>query len=195
MSDTYRVLFVCTGNICRSPFAERLLRVRLDSLLGATAARIEVSSAGTFGLVGEPMMPEAARTLLRFGGTDAGFAARALDVAQVEDADLILGLAREHRSAVLKMVPRAASRTVTLREYARLLTDVSIADLPPSGPDPVERFRAVTATAFGRRGYAPALDPFDDDVPDPFGGPMAGYEKAALMIDQALAVPISLLIG
>jgi protein-tyrosine phosphatase len=195
MADAYRVLFVCTGNICRSPFAERLMRARLDAKLGAEAARIETRSAGTFGLVGEPMMPEAAETLVRYGGLCDGFAARALDPDQVEPADLILGLTREHRSAVLKMVPRASSRTVTLREYARLLTDVTPADLATAGPDPVQRFRAMTAAAFGRRGYAPPRDPSDDDIPDPYGGPMAGYEKAAALIDEALAVPLSLLAG
>ena len=195
MADVYRVLFVCTGNICRSPFAERLLRARLDSKLGDAAARIEVASAGTFGLVGEPMMPEAAQTLLSYGGVDDGFAAQALGVDAVDAADLVLGQTRENQSAVLKMVPRAASRTVTVREYARLLSDIRPADLATLSTDPVERFRAVTAAAFGRRGYAPPQDPSDDDVPDPYGGPMAGYERAAAMIDEALAVPLSLLVG
>jgi protein-tyrosine phosphatase len=195
MSDVYRVLFVCTGNICRSPFAERLLRARLDTNLGEAAACIEVSSCGTFGLVGEPMMPEAAETLLRYGGLQDGFAARAMDVNQIDSADLVLGLTREHRSAVLRMVPRASSRTVTVREYARLLTGVTPADIGSAGTGPVERFRAITATAFSRRGYAPPQDPADDDIPDPFGGPMAGYEKAAMLISQALDVPLALLFG
>jgi protein-tyrosine phosphatase len=195
MSEVYRVLFVCTGNICRSPFAERLLRARLDSKLGEAAARIQVSSAGTFGLVGEPMSPETAETLLRYGGLDTGFVARAMEVEQIDGADLVLGLTREHRSAVLQMVPRASSRTVTLREYARLLTGVTPADIAADFADPVERFRAVTATAFGRRGYAPPQSPSDDDIPDPFGGPMAGYDKAATLISQALDVPLALLFG
>src|SRR4051812_22914044 len=114
MSSGYRVLFVCTGNICRSPFAERLLRARLDQKLGDAAQRIEIASSGVHGLVGEAMMVESAETLSRYGGDGAGFAARALDVDQVDEADLILALTREHRSAVLTMVPRAASRTVTL---------------------------------------------------------------------------------
>lgn len=195
MADGYRVLFVCTGNICRSPFAERLLRARLDSNLGGAAARIDVGSSGTMGLVGEQMMPEAAETLLRYGGRTDGFAARAMDSDQIEGADLVLGLTREHRSAVLQMVPRASSRTVTLREYARLLSDVTPADIGSAGSDPVERFRAITVAAFARRGYAPPQDPSDDDIRDPFGGPMAGYEKAALQINQALDVPLALLFG
>ncbi|HWC35047.1 MAG TPA: hypothetical protein VG650_09480 [Mycobacteriales bacterium] len=193
MSDSYRVLVVCTGNICRSPFAERLLRARLDERFGPDATSIEISSAGTWGLVGEPMMPEAAETLRRYGGDPANFAACALDEQQIEAADLVLGLTREHRAAVVTMVPRASARTVTIREYARLLSGLSPSELPIAGLDLTERFRVVTRTAFGRRGFAPPHDPSDDDVPDPFGGPMAAYERAAALIDRALAVPLSLL--
>ena len=192
MTATYRILFVCTGNICRSPFAERLLRNRLDASLGADAARIEVTSAGTYGLVGEPMMAEAAQTLVQYGGDPAGFVASALSPEQVEQADLVLGLTRDHRGAVVTMSPRALPRTLTLREYARLLGGVSKADVA-AGTDPVERMRAITTAAFGRRGYAPPQDPADDDVPDPYGSAMPAYERAAALIDQALQVPLSLL--
>lgn len=195
MSDVYRVLMVCTGNICRSPFAERLLRARLDESFGEAARAIEVTSAGIGALVGEPMMPESAETLVGYGGDPSGFVARALEPDQIDAADLVLGLTRQHRAAVVTMVPRASAKNLTLREYARLLTGVAGADLSVSGPGLVDRFRAVTAAAFGRRGFAPPDDPSDDDVPDPFGGSMAGYRRAAVMIDRALDVPISLLRG
>jgi protein-tyrosine phosphatase len=191
--DSYRVLFVCTGNICRSPFAERLLRLRLDNALGPEAKRIEVSSAGTFALVGEGMMPEAAVTLQRLGGNPDGFEARALAPSHIEAADLVLGMSREHRAAVVTMVPRASSRTVTVREYARLLVGVQPSEVASAGADPVDRLHAITSTAFGRRGYAPPKNPADDDVPDPFGGPMSAYERAATLIDHALGVPLALL--
>jgi protein-tyrosine phosphatase len=186
---------VCTGNICRSPFAERLLRAKLDEQLGTEAERIEVSSAGTWGLVDEPMMAESADTLRRYGGTPEGFAARALVAEQIEEADLVLGLTRDHRGEVVTMVPRAAGRTVTLLEYARLLTGVVAADIAAAGADPVERFRAITATAFGRRGLVPIEDPTDDDVPDPYRGSLAGYDRAAELIARALEVPLALLVG
>jgi protein-tyrosine phosphatase len=195
VTDCYRVLVVCTGNICRSPFAERLLRARLDEWLGAEAASIEVTSSGTWGLVGEPMMAESAETLVRYGGSAEGFAARALTEEQIEAADLVLGLTREHRGAVVTMKPHATNRTVTLLEYARLLGGLTAADLPAHGAGVVERFRAMTTAAFGRRGLVPINDPADDDVPDPYGGPMSGYDRAAALIDQALKVPLSLLAG
>jgi protein-tyrosine phosphatase len=186
---------VCTGNICRSPFAERLLRARLAERLGAAAARIEVTSAGTWGLVDEAMVAEAAQTLHRYGGDSTGFVSRALAEQQIEEADLVLGMTREHRAAAVTMVPRASGRTVTLLEYARLLSGVDKHDLVAAGPDPVERFRAITAAAFGRRGLVPLGHPGDDDVPDPYGGPVAGYDRAAALIDRALRVPLALLVG
>lgn len=189
----YRILIVCTGNICRSPFAERLLRARIDALLGGDADRIEVTSSGTWGLVGQPMMPESAETLVRYGGIADGFVARAMEVAQIEGADLVLALTREHRGAVATMSPRATAKSMTLREYARLLTGVTAADIEAPEGDPVARFAAITAMAFSRRGLVPIEDPSDDDVPDPFGGKMAGYELAAELIDAALAVPLALL--
>ena len=193
--DRFHILMVCTGNICRSPFAERLLRARLDDRLGSAASRIEVSSSGTWGLVGEPMMAESAETLLRYGGDPANFQARALSPEQIEDADLVLGLTREHRSKVVTMSPRASGRAVTLLEFARLLSGVSRADLPEVGTDPVAQLRAITELAFSRRGYVPLDDPEDDDVPDPYGGKMSGYERAAQLFHAALAVPIALLAG
>jgi protein-tyrosine phosphatase len=195
METGYHVLFVCTGNICRSPFAERLLRFRLDSLLGDDAARIEVSSSGSHALVGEAMMPESLETLHRYGGDGTGFVARALAIEQVEQADLILGLTRQHRTTVATEVPSAVSRIATVREYARLVDDIPPEELPARGVDPVERLRAITNAAFARRGKVSAERPADDDIPDPFGGPMSAYEKAAELIDEALSVPLSLLIG
>jgi protein-tyrosine phosphatase len=190
--DTYRILVVCTGNICRSPFAERLLRARLDERFGPSAATIEVSSAGTWGLVDEPMQPESAETLIRYGGDPEGFQAQALTPELIEAADLVLGLTREHRSKVVMMSPRATGRTVTLLEYARLLSGIELADLPAEG-DLARRFAAITELAFSRRGYVPPANSADDDVPDPYGGKMAGYDLAAELIDAAIDVPLALL--
>ncbi|HWA66027.1 MAG TPA: low molecular weight phosphatase family protein [Mycobacteriales bacterium] len=191
-AQRYRILLVCTGNICRSPFAERLLRARLDERFGADAGCIEVSSAGTWGLVDEPMQPEAAETLRRYGGDPEGFTAQALGPELIEAADLVLALTREHRAKIVMMSPRAAARTVTLLEYARLLSGVTAADVPPAD-GLAARFRALTKVAFGRRGYVPLDDPADDDVPDPYGGKPAGYERAAELIAGALDVPLALL--
>jgi protein-tyrosine phosphatase len=192
VSDPYRILIVCTGNICRSPFAERLFGARLRERLGPeAAARFELSSAGTWGLVGEPMSPEAAKSLVARGGDPSGFAARELTVELVAGADLVLGATREHRAAAVTFDPRASARTLTLREFGRLLTPVAPAAI--TAADPVERMREVLSAAIGNRGLVPPADPRDDDIADPYGQSRAAYERAAEEIDAALRPVIELL--
>ncbi|MCW2614387.1 MAG: Tyrosine phosphatase, partial [Frankiales bacterium] len=116
MSDVFRVLHVCTGNICRSPMAERLMRAGLAERLGADADRFVVESAGTWGHSGSPMEAHAHTTLASYGVDGADFRARELVAEHVAGADLVLGATREHRAAAVVLHPRAASRTFTLRE-------------------------------------------------------------------------------
>jgi protein-tyrosine phosphatase len=188
----YRILIICTGNICRSPFAERLFSSRLREALGPEAAsQFEVTSAGTWGMVGEPMQPEAARVLVAHGGDPAGFAARELTLDLVSGADLVLAATREHRAAAVTFDPRASSRTLTLRELARLLGPVGPAMITGSGP--VERMRELVTAAIGNRGLVPPTDPRDDDIADPYGQSRAAYERAAEEIDAALRPVIALL--
>ena len=89
----FRVLFVCIGNVCRSPVGERLLASRLPR------DRFEVASAGVGAMVGYAMSKYAAEELRSYGGDPTGFAARQLTTDMVEQADLILTATRELRSA------------------------------------------------------------------------------------------------
>ncbi|MGN7780837.1 low molecular weight phosphatase family protein [Mycolicibacterium sp. 22603] len=114
------VLFVCTGNICRSPTAERLAIAR------ATEAGIpdfEASSAGTRAVIGHPVHADAEHVLLALGGNPNNFAARHLTGKIASGADLILTMTRTHREAVLEIAPHRLSRTFTLLEAARLVTE------------------------------------------------------------------------
>ena len=142
------ILFVCTGNICRSPTAERLA--------AAFSARdpipdFRASSAGTRAVIGHPIHREAARVLADLGGDPADFAARQLTAKVAADADLVLALTKEHRDGVLELAPRQLHRTFTLTEAAQLTTqfdpgsvkDLSAlrpqlrADQSPDVPDPI----------------------------------------------------------
>jgi protein-tyrosine phosphatase len=175
---------------------ERLLLARLRANLSpADAARFDISSAGTWAMVGSPMEPAAVDTLEAVGGDAAGFVGRDLEPGLIEAADLILTATREHRGIVVTQVPRAASRTLTVREFARLLGPVTPADIDQraDSADPVERMRAIAAAAFGNRGLVAIEDADDDDVADPYGRPRSVYERAASDIDAALAVPLGLL--
>ena len=184
---TFRVLVVCTGNICRSPMAEHLLRA---GLAARGVEGVEVSSAGTHGLVGEPVQEHAAAVLTQRGIDHSAFSARRLDADLVRDADLVLGASREHRAAAVTLVPRAAARTFTIRELDRLLAGVAPTDLPT---EPAERAPALVAAAARQRGLAHPDRPEDDDVTDPYGGPPAGYPPTARLLEASLQRVLDLL--
>ncbi|MBB5164245.1 low molecular weight phosphatase family protein [Mycobacterium sp. AZCC_0083] len=129
-----KILFVCTGNICRSPTAERLaIAYGARSHLQDFTA----SSAGTHALTGHPMEPNAAQILEKLGGDASDFAARQLSPTIAADADLVLTMTGKHRDHVLKLVPQQLHKTFTLREAARLISECnarSVADLAAFRP-------------------------------------------------------------
>jgi protein-tyrosine-phosphatase len=183
----FRLLFVCTGNLCRSPLAERLARARLDPDL------FTVDSAGTEAVAGAPMDADAAAVARDLGASTDGFSAYELTPAAVEAADLVLTATREHRAAVVRLVPGAARYAFTMAEFARLTAAVPPAGL--AGLAAVERARALVAVAGKLRGTVRPDNPDDDDIPDPVGRPVEVHRKVAALIATVLAVPIGLIRG
>jgi protein-tyrosine-phosphatase/tRNA A37 threonylcarbamoyladenosine synthetase subunit TsaC/SUA5/YrdC len=131
---TFAVLFVCTGNTCRSALAEGLLRQRL------TGERVSVASAGTDACAGMPSS-EGARLAAREMGVELGsHCSRDLTPAIIADADLILCMDTYHRGRVTTLSPEAVSRTFLLTEYAGRPGSEPVRD--PIG-SPLEVFREV----------------------------------------------------
>ena len=193
MTAVFRILVVCSGNVCRSPLAERLLRARLDAALGPAADRVEVSSAGTSAVVGAGMDPRAATVGAMLGASADGFVARSLEAAHVAGADLVLGATRQHRAAAVRLHPQAHRYAFTVREFARLLAAVRPEEIPPG--DPVLRGRAVVTAAAARRGLNPPARAEDDDVADPAGGMDRIHREVGVVLDRALKVPVAVLAG
>jgi protein-tyrosine phosphatase len=162
----FRVLFVCIGNVCRSPVAERLLAARLP------AERFEVASAGVGAMVGYTMSTYAADELKAYGGDPTGFAARQLTPQIVEGSDLVLTATREIRSQVLAEVPGALWRTSTILELAALLEHAE-------GATPAE---AVRWAGLQRSSVADV----EQDVPDPYRRGAGEHARAAAVIDAAV---------
>lgn len=164
--SAFRVLFVCIGNVCRSPFGERLLAERVRG------SGIEVASAGVSALVGEPMSPEAAAQLEQHGGSAEGFVSRQLTPSMVREADLVLTATRELRSRVLAESPAALRRTFTVLELAALLDQV----------DPAPPTELVAAAAAARS----TLGDVELDVPDPFRRGEQAHALAASLLADAV---------
>jgi protein-tyrosine phosphatase len=189
----FRVLHVCTGNICRSPMAERLMDAMLEEGWPEQAGRFVVESAGTWGHSGSPMEPHALSALAGRGVDGQDFRARELVAEHVAGADLVLAATRDHRAAAVVLHPRAAARTFTLRELARLTDGLSPDDLPAG--DAVERARALVRLAASRRGLVPPVRPTDDDLADPYHAPASAFEACADLVGASLRGPVSLLVA
>jgi protein-tyrosine phosphatase len=190
----FRILFVCTGNICRSPMAEHLMREGLRARLGPAAEEFVFASAGTFGLGERPMEQFAQDTLRDQHGIDgSAFRAKELADYMVGGADLVLTATRDHRAAAVTLHPQAARRTFTIREFDRLLSLVDPASLPTD--DPVERARALVVAAASQRGLVRPDKPGDDDITDPYRGPLSGYVSCATLMHGCLQRTIDLLAG
>jgi protein-tyrosine phosphatase len=112
-----RILFVCTGNICRSPTAEGVMRALLEE--AGLERRVQVESAGTGGWhVGERPDARAARAALRRGVTLDG-AARQVAPEDFEAFDLIVAMDRANLRELLSLAPdeEAAEKVRLLREF------------------------------------------------------------------------------
>jgi protein-tyrosine-phosphatase len=122
------VLFVCTGNICRSPLAAALLLRGLKE----QGVEVTVTSAGTGAWDGAPASEGAYLVGLERGLDLSGHRARLLSREVVEQADLILTMARHHRARVDEL--GGEGRVFVLGEYAgREGDDVEVSD--PFGGD------------------------------------------------------------
>jgi protein-tyrosine phosphatase len=107
------VVFVCTGNICRSPIAEKVFVHELER--AGLADAVQVSSAGTGGWhIGSPA-DERAMAVLQGGGYAVDHVARQVDAEQL-GADLIVALDKSHRRALRSMVPEP-DRVRLLRSF------------------------------------------------------------------------------
>ena len=173
-SRALNVLFVCTANICRSPFMELTARAA-----SADDVNVLFRSAGTHGFREHAMDAVMAEALGRRGIASDGFVSRPLTAALIEQSDLVLTAETSHRTFILQDHPQAFRKVFTLGQFAE-----AISGLDAVGAD-------LLAVVGDRRGHAaPELD-----VHDPYGRGPEAAEACATQIDELLRVVVPALTG
>jgi protein-tyrosine-phosphatase len=125
-----RILFLCTGNTCRSPMAEALFRAKMP---GSWHRIFELTSAGTSAWEGQPASTTAIDALNEIGVDLSKHSAKRLNAELVDASDLIVAMESTHSEAVRAIKPDAVKKVILLGALDQQRAETGIAD--PIGGD------------------------------------------------------------
>ncbi|HEV3474319.1 MAG TPA: low molecular weight phosphatase family protein [Actinomycetota bacterium] len=167
-----RVLFVCTGNICRSPMAHGFLAQRSARLFDGA---IQVRSAGTWARSGSSPVDDAVRSAAARGADIAGLRSTPFAPSLARWADLVVAMTAEQREEILEQAPEAAQKTFTLKGLVAVLESLP----PPVARASRDSILDRVAAAAELRASGRAAAPVDEDVADPLGLPPGVFDDVA----------------
>lgn len=170
-----RIMFVCTGNICRSPMGELLMSHYL------TGTTVQVSSAGTRGLPMHPIDPSSGRLMDSVGIESSGFHSRRLTRQMADDADLILCLEKQQRKDIVTLAPAAVRYTFLLNDFANMC-DYCAQHSMVTGTTIQERLESVIR----RSSMIRPMIPLPKDIDDPHGREFDQFCIAANQTNEAI---------
>lgn len=168
---------VCTGNICRSPMAEAILR---DELARRDCGDIEVASAGTWADLGNRATPEALEVLADRGIDFAVHRSRPVDVEELAEADLVVAMTSVHQRELRALADEVGTKMVLMKELVEMeLSHGRELDLPGRLDRLLRAKRPEPRRAL--------------DLDDPMGLPMQAYERAAAEIELGVKALVEVL--
>lgn len=167
------LLFVCEGNICRSPFAERVLQ----SMLVKPPPNLIITSAGTAPAYGNAIAGETAKIIELLGARSGAHQPKEATRQLLDDAELVLTATRDQRAKVVQRHPPAILYTFTIRQLGHIL------GAPVADESAVHLDGPVSIAEFARARVASAAGIGDDaDVVDPFRQASSTHAMAALQM-------------
>lgn len=186
-SPEFRIAFICTGNICRSAYAEHgLARVLAGTSL---EGQVLTASAGTGAVVGAGLETHMARHYTADFATEIpAHTAQVADVRFLAAQDLILVMTREHRQRLLQLDPSLLPRTFLLSEFTTIARTLLLQPLPhdpyapPTGA--AGRLRELVSVAARHRQTGAVAA----DVPDPYRRSAELYQQVARTLRDELDV-------
>jgi protein-tyrosine-phosphatase len=115
-AHTFKILFVCSGNSCRSPIAEGLMKIKLPL---PYKEQVEVGSAGTLGLYGKPATGLAIQVASEFGADISRHRSQGMSAELVRAADIIFAMSPEHKHHVEWEFPEVRDNVFLLKSFDR----------------------------------------------------------------------------
>ena len=173
-----QILVLCTANRCRSVMAGALLARHLVAAQQADTVR--VSSAG---VLRDGLAPpaEVISVMADYGIDVTGHRSRVVTSGDLLTADLTLAMSRDQVRHVAVEVPAVWQRSFTLKELVRRGGSLG----PRAAAEPFASW--LDRAQVGRDRMALLGESAEDDIADPFGGPLTGYVATAALLDELLA--------
>jgi protein-tyrosine phosphatase len=180
--DVPLLLTVCTGNVCRSPMAEALLRHHL-ALVGLSA---RVASMGTLGWNSSGPTDHTLTALSERGVLLEGHISRRMNSGLLAPASLIIAMTNDHMDGVRNHHPESVHRTFVLGQLVKLGEKHG-----PRGSESIDEWVAgVDQLRIRRRRALPT-----EEIRDPLGEPLEAYQLLAAQLDDLTARLARLLVG